>query len=229
MCFSPEGDLASGVVVLAIGLDALRHTQRLPVYVAGATLPVLFGLHQIVESFVWWGLRGDVPAGLGRVAMWVYLLFALVALPVIVPVLLVYTEPMRARRWRYLPFVLLGVVTATVILETMLAGNPGAHLGHYHIAYSIGLRHGIVVIGLYIVATCGPFLVSRSRPFRWFGLANLVAVVVLAQLAADGFTSLWCLYAALVSAMIALHLRLDARRQIGDGAVVNLNSEAETC
>jgi hypothetical protein len=41
----------------------------------------------------------------------------------------------------------------------------------------------------------------------WFGVANLAAVIVLAKLSADGFTSLWCLYAALVSAAIALHLR----------------------
>jgi hypothetical protein len=45
----------------------------------------------------------------------------------------------------------------------------------------------------------------------WFGVANLTAVIVLALLCASGFTSLWCFYAALVSAAIALHLRYSKR------------------
>jgi len=41
----------------------------------------------------------------------------------------------------------------------------------------------------------------------WFGVSNLVAIAVLARLSADGFTSLWCFYAALASGAIALWLR----------------------
>ena len=63
------------------------------------------------------------------------------------------------------------------ILEAMLVGNPVATLGHYHIAYSIGLQHGIVIIGFYIVATCGSMLVSGNRLLMWFGATNLVAVI----------------------------------------------------
>ena len=96
-------------------------------------------------------------------------------------------------------------------------GHPSARLGAYHLGYSIGLRHGVAFIGLYIVATCGPLLASGRRVLVWFGLANLAAVVVLALLCASGFTSLWCFYAALVSGAIALHLR---RRVHAPGADV---------
>jgi hypothetical protein len=89
----------------------------------------------------------------------------------------------------------------------MLVGHPSVRLGAYHLAYSIGLQHGIVIIGLYIAVTCGALLVSGSRDIAWFGVLNLIAVVVLARLSADGFTSLWCAYAALVSGAIALKLR----------------------
>ena len=40
---------------------------------------------------------------------------------------------------------------------------------HYHLAYSIGLQHGMVVIGLYIVATCGSLLASGFRHIVVFG------------------------------------------------------------
>ena len=207
MCFSPQGDLAGGIVVVAIGVDALRHVKGRSEYVALAALPIVLGLHQVDEAFVWWGLQGHVARGIGQLAMWIYLVVALVVLPILVPMLVTFLEPTPRRRWRIVPFTVVGVVAAAVLLEAMLVGHPGARLARYHLAYTIGLRHGILVIGLYIVATCGPFLVAGYRSFFWFGVANLGAVVTLALLCADGFTSLWCFYAALVSGAIALHLR----------------------
>ncbi len=211
MCFSPTGDLAGGAVVVSIGIDACRHLQRRFEYVAIAVLPVALGLHQIDETFVWWALQGHVSRSIGEVAMWIYLLFALVVLPTAVPIMVYYFTPRSTRRWRVVPFMILGVIVSSILFEAMLVGHPAARLGTYHLAYTIGLQHGIVIIGLYIVATCGPMLASSFRPMRWFGVANVIAVVALALLCASGFTSLWCFYAAVVGAAIALHLRLAQR------------------
>ena len=112
------------------------------------------------------------------------------------------------------PFLALGVVTSALLLETMLSGHPSAKLGSYHVAYSIGLQHGVVIIGLYILATCGSMLASGLRNVVWFGAVNLVAVIVLARLCANGFASLWCFYAALASGAIALHLRFAKARKV---------------
>jgi hypothetical protein len=207
VCFSADGDLAAGVVVVAIGVDACRHLETKPEYLFVAALPVLLGLHQIDEAFVWWSLRGMVSPRIGTVAMWIYLVFALVLLPVIGPLLVLGIERTRARRLRIVPFVALGVLTGAVLLAAMLRTHPTVRLGTYHLAYSIGLRHGILVTGLYIVATCGAMLVSGFRHVFWFGVSNLIAIAVLARLCADGFTSLWCFYAALASGAIALYLR----------------------
>jgi hypothetical protein len=207
MCFSPEGDLVGGVVVMAIGVDACRHLRGRSEYLAIAALPLALGAHQLDETFVWWGLQGVVPKSVGVVAMWIYLIFALVVLPVLVPLLVMGVERTARRRWLIAPFVALGAVVSGILLDAMLSGHPTATLGAYHLGYSIGLQHGLIVIGLYIVATCGPLFVSGIRALAWFGLANLVAVIILAKLCADGFTSLWCFYAAIVSGAIALHLR----------------------
>ena len=205
MCFSPEGDLIGGLVVTAIGVDACYHLRGRPEYRLIAPFPILLGLHQIDETFVWWQLQGHVPHALGVVAMWIYLLFAFVALPTLVPTMVLLLEP-RGRRRVIAPFLALGVVTSALLLETMLSGHPSAKLGSYHVAYSIGLQHGVVIIGLYILATCGSMLAS--------GLRNLVAVIVLARLCANGFASLWCFYAALASGAIALHLRFAKARKV---------------
>jgi len=212
MCFSPQGDLVGGVAVMAIGVEACRRLKGRREYALVATVPLLLGAHQVDESLVWWGLQGHVPSSVGHAAMWAYLVVALVVLPVLAPLLVLRIEPEGRRRRRLVPFVALGAIVSSILLEAMLVGHPSARLGHLHLAYSIGLQHGIAVIGLYIVATCGAMLLSSHRDVVWFGIANLVAVVVLARLCVDGFTSLWCAYAAVLSAAIVLHLRGTQRR-----------------
>jgi len=207
VCFSPEGDLVGGIVVTAIGIDACRHLRGRNDHIALAALPLLLGLHQIDEAFVWWSLQGHVPQGLGRVTMWIYLVVAFVVLPVVVPLIIMLLEPTARRKLRIAPFLALGTVVATVLLLTMLRNHPSVRLGTYHLAYSIGLQHGILIIGLYLVATCGSLLASGFRHIVIFGVANLVAVAILARLSADGFASLWCFYAAVSCAAIMLHMR----------------------
>jgi hypothetical protein len=167
----------------------------------------VLGAHQIDESLVWWSLQGHVPHLAGRIAMWIYLVIAFVVVPILVPTAIIWLQPSARRRWLIAPFVALGTGVAVVLLVTMLHGPVTVKLGSYHLAYSIGLKHGLIVIGLYIVATCGSLLVSGYRHIQIFGVANLVAVVILARLTADGFASLWCFYAALASGAISLHMR----------------------
>jgi hypothetical protein len=50
-------------------------------------------------------------------------------------------------------------------------------------------------------------LVSGLPHIVWFGIANLVAVMVLARLTSTGFPSMWCSCAAAASAAIASYMR----------------------
>ena len=195
-------------MVTAIGIDAYRHLRGRNNHLLLATMPILLGAHQLDESLVWWGLQGHVPHSVGRVAMWIYLVIALVVVPILVPVSIWKLEPTRRRRAVILPFVALGIGVAITLLVTMLRGPVSVRLGSYHLGYSIGLHDGILVIALYVVATCGSLLCSGYRDVVIFGVANLVAVVILARLTADGFASLWCFYAALASGAISLHMRI---------------------
>jgi hypothetical protein len=194
-------------VVTTIGIDACRHLRGRSNYLLLAATPLLLGAHQIDESLVWWSLQGHVPHLAGRIATWIYLVIAFVVVPILVPLAILRLQPTARRQLVIAPFVVLGAAVAADLLATMLRGPVTVKLGSYHLAYSIGLRHGLVVIGLYIVATCGSLLFSGYRHILIFGLANVVAVVILARLTADGFASLWCFYAALASGAISLHMR----------------------
>jgi hypothetical protein len=106
-----------------------------------------------------------------------------------------------------LPFVGLGAIVSTILLVAMLRGPVEASAHPWHIAYSIRLSNGGLVVVLYVIAICGALLFSGYRHVLLFGLANLVAVAVIARLTINGFASVWCGYAAVSAGAIALHMR----------------------
>ena len=207
MCFSPEADLVGGIVVVAIGIDAYRHLRGRDNHLLMAGLPLVLGIHQLVEAFVWWGAEGQVPHSVGRAALWVYLLIAFVVLPILVPVAVLMLEPTARLRRRMAPFVILGAAISAVLLVALLSAPIDVVAHPHHLAYTVQIAHGGLVVALYVVAVCGALLLSGYRHIAIFGLANLVAVAVLAWLTLDGFTSLWCAYAAVSAGAIAWHMR----------------------
>ena len=66
MCFSPQADIAGGLVITAIGVDAVRHIRQRREFIALAWLPLLLGAHQFIEAFVWLWLQGHVPRAAGQ-------------------------------------------------------------------------------------------------------------------------------------------------------------------
>jgi hypothetical protein len=208
MCFSPEADLVAGALIVAVGVDALRHSRRrrdLPL----VALALLLGGHQLVETFVWWAAEGTVGPEVGRWATLAYLWFAFLVLPVLVPAAVAAIEPTPKRRWAMAPFVALGVAVAVLLGVGMRAGPVVVEAAPYHLAYDVGhIPAGGVVVVAYLGATCGAMLFSGYRHIVWFGLVNLPAAFVIAWLVPRGFASVWCAWAAFSAAAIAIHIRL---------------------
>jgi hypothetical protein len=208
MCFSPEADIVGGLVICAIGVDAVRHIGQRREFIALAWIPVLLGAHQFIEALVWLWLQGHVPRGIGHVALWAYLLIAFVVLPVFIPLAVIALEPTRRRKQLMAPFALIGAVIAVILFTAMVRGPVSVKLAPYHLSYSIRLSDGLLIVALYVVAVCGPLLVSGYRNVALFGVVNLVAVIIIARLTISGFASVWCGWAAITSAAITLHCRV---------------------
>ena len=207
VCFSPQADVAGGLLICAIGVDAVCHIGRRREFIALAWIPALLGAHQFIEALVWLWLQGHVPRGIGHVALWAYLLIAFVVLPVFVPLAVIAAEPARRRKQVMAPFALIGAVIAVTLLVAMVRGPVGVKLAPYHLSYGIRLSDGLVIVALYVVAVCGPLLMSGYRTVVLFGIVNLIAVVIIARLTISGFASVWCGWAAVSSAAITLHCR----------------------
>jgi hypothetical protein len=206
MCFAPQADFAGGVAVAGVGAGSLR-LVRAPRELIIASLPLLLGAHQFVEGFVWLGLRGQVGNDTAAIARQAYIIFAYAVLPALVPLGFMLLEPQRERvRWLW-PFAVIGAGLAGYLLWQVTAFPVLAQEQGHCIDYVTHAPNDIEVAGLYVLVTCGPALLSSRRYLRWFGVVNLVGAVVVATVRAEEFTSLWCVYAALVSVLVLMHFR----------------------
>jgi len=211
MCFAPEADAIVGGIIVAVGVDSLRHVVS-PKQIPLAALPVLFGLHQLTEAFVWWGLQGHVSESIERVAVWIWLLFAFVALPVLLPIAADLVEQSHVRRMVIAAFAGIGLVVAVALAVAIFRGPINAQIRGHCISYQVdALRDGGQWTVLYVIAACGALLASSHRALALLGGVNLVVTPLLMWLTISGFVSLWCFWAAIASVVIALYLRRVAR------------------
>lgn len=209
MCFSPQADFTAGAVVTGIGVETLRRVRGRRELIVG-TLPLLFGLHQLVEGFVRLGLRGEVSSGLGDAAKHTYIVFAHAVLPALVPLGFTLLEPDRRRaRWMW-PLVGVGLLLGAYLFWQVTAYPVGAQEQARCIDYTTHTPNDLLIGVLYVAVTCGPALMSSRRHLRWFGIVSLVGVIAAAIIRVDELTSLWCVYVALISVLILEHFR---RRQ----------------
>jgi len=209
MCFSAKADLVAGLVVGAFGVDAWFHV-RSPSEQALAAIPVVLAGHQLIESLVWLGLQGRIPKEVLPPAEFAYLTIAFGVVPVLVPVAVGILEP-PGQRQKAAWLTATGAVVAAALMEAVVRGPITASIRGHDIGYHVNLKHGGALVGLYVAATCGSLLLSSQRHVRWFGVINLVAAGLLASLERFGFISLWCVWAAVGSIAIALHLRFAPR------------------
>lgn len=206
MCFSPEVDVVAGITIAAIGVDTVRQVE-LPRQRAIAALPLIFGIHQISESFVWWGLDGRIATPIGSLFTGVYLALAFGLLPWFVPWATRRLELDPTRRAAMAALVVVGASVSAILTWAVVAAPVAVVDGGHYLSYRPQLTMGGYLAAAYVVTTCGALLLSSDRYLVLFGAVNLLAVSVLALFLMSGVISLWCAWAAVTSASILWYLR----------------------
>lgn len=205
-------DVVVGTALLPVAALSLREVKRrreLPF----ALLPAIFAAHQFLEVAVWAGLDGDVPPRLAELAMRAYLFIAWPLLPTLVPLAVLLLEPQHARL-RVAPFLALGAVVSAYLGWVVLL-NPVQVIRHpYGLEYVNVVQHPLVWAVLYIVAVIGAPVMSRYRSIVAFGVLNLIGLIVVAVFYANAFASLWCVFAAVCSVLMLVHMV--GRRKLSD-------------
>ena len=212
MCFSAEASFAAGVVLLPAGIYCARIAARKrPAHLPLAVVPLAFAFQQFAEGFVWIGLaRGDDD--LVQIGSLSFLAFALGVWPFWAPLSVLAMEREReTRRWLGVA-ALLGLALGATLYLTM-ALNAGQWLRvqvvHHSIIYN---PDGLPVFGLlphecWDVAYGGAvvlpfFLAPAGRRLAVFRILLVVSAVVGLIVFKHTFVSVWCFFAAVLSAQL---------------------------
>ncbi len=201
MCFSATANFVGSGVLGAIGvvtLTKVKHRREL----LFAALPTLFAVHQFIEGFVWLGLDGILSPVVAHDMGAAFMLYAQGLLPFLLPLSVVLFEPNVKSRRRMLPFLVLGGATTLYILWALTAYPLQLYVRGNSIVYINQATNNTAVAVLYVIATCGSLFFSKIRMMVIFGAANLVILLVVMAFKRYAFTSLWCAYAAIASAII---------------------------
>lgn len=225
MCFSPEADAATGIVIGVAAVDSLRSVSNRNEFPLAA-LPIVFAGHSVMSAFAWLGIEGAVPQSVGDAAAWMFMLVAFSVLPAWVPWAIWSIEPPGPRRRRIALLALLGTVVCGVFFVRIVSGAGHASDGGNFIRYRVHASDNDVLAVAYVAATCGAMLLSGERILVIYGVVNAIAVALLAALIAAGFASLWCFWAAITSVLIALYMR--RRNAITDTTAIGPTSNPST-
>lgn len=215
MCLSATTSFAAGAVLVPAGAYCLwKAARKDPRYLPLAALPAIFGVQQFAEGAVWRALgsgSGTIRPGSAPVAT--FLGFALAFWPVWLPFSMAWLVP--GRRTALAALGALGLWVGWS-LYTPILSDPDRYLSvsvrRHSICYDITRLPVLRVIpehamrGLYGLAIVGPLLLG-DRKLWGFGVAVLASMVVSELVFAYAFASVWCLFAALLSAYLVCYTR----------------------
>ena len=201
MCFSATANFVASGVIAAVGVATLLRVEQ-PRAMLFAAVPLLFALHQFTEGFVWLGVHDDIRSEAAGHMTFLFILYAQGILPFLMPLAVLLMEPPGTRRTIVAGLTILGGADAIYILYALLAYPSHVEVMHHSLHYDNQATATWEVASIYIIVTVGSLIASTHVVVRWFGLANLVGVVATLALAHWAFTSIWCLYAAVISVML---------------------------
>ena len=191
-------------MLLVIGVLTLKKVSH-PAELVFASLPLLFGLHQFIQGFVWLGLYHMVSPRTLHIASMLFIFYAQAILPFWVPLAIWLLEPSGPRRQSIAVLLVVGGLLMAYVVWGLLRQPTQVFISHYSLVYFNPHTRHLWVALIYILTTCGSLILSRSVAIQLFGLLNLLGLLVVYLIAQYSFTALWCLYAALVSVILYLH------------------------
>ena len=206
MCFSATASFSAGAFLLGVGTLTLRSAlashqrQDLPF----AAIPLLFAIQQLIEGVIWLTFRVDAPL-LNAVMSHVYSFFSHVLWPVYVPLAVLLMEPAGWRRRGLIAFVAAGAAVGAYLLVVLVAFPIASRPTGQHIEYVSPHFFAAVTMTLYLLSTAVSPLLSTHRMVVVFGALALLSFGAAYAFYATWFISVWCFFAALLSAVVYLH------------------------
>jgi hypothetical protein len=212
MCFSAEASFAASGVLAASSIAIARipkENSSIPL----SLFPAVFATHQFMEGIVWLNHDGVLPDAFKSGAVYAYALIAFVLWPVLVPFAAYLLETERKRGIIILICQAIGLWIGFALLLSFVHDPVQVTVDCCSLSYQVNAPD--LLIAPYLFAVAIPFLASSRKGLVLFGVAITVSCAAAAVAAsATTFPSVWCFFAAILSAGLYLYFRTEARRTV---------------
>jgi uncharacterized membrane protein HdeD (DUF308 family) len=203
MCFSAGASFAGGTVITAIGIATARRVRK-PEQKLFSTIPLIFGMQQISEGFVWVALQNPGNQAMLTISGYLFLIAAVVIWPTMVPLSVLKMEQKPSRR-RYLKiFLAAGIITSLYYGTGLIIHNIEPEISNHHIKYVNDFPKSLATPAfiLYLIATLIPIYISSIKKMYLFGILVTVSCLITGIFFKEYLTSVWCFFAAFISIVI---------------------------
>lgn len=203
MCFSASASFTISAILLVGGVVALRKVKE-PSQIAFASLPFLFAIQQFSEGFVWLSLTNPEYANYNFLSTFVFVFFAQVIWPALVPFSIMLLEKNKVRKKIMMVFFVIGGLLTIYLANRLFTTPVYSETKKLHIMYHFGypLPRFTYSGVFYFLATVIPALISTSKSMIYFGLAILLSFVTSLLFFEFHVISVWCFFAAIISLLI---------------------------
>ncbi|TAL61526.1 MAG: hypothetical protein EPN85_04600 [Bacteroidetes bacterium] len=208
MCFSAGASFGAAAALAVIGIISVRKIQE-PKQLIFASIPLLFSIQQCAEGFVWLSLTNPAYAGFEKNATLIFLVFAQIVWPFQVPLALFLLEKPVGRKKILLFLSCMGLAVALFRIYWLSSYAAQATVIVHHISYSVEYINVITNYGVvfYFFATVFPSFFSSIKGMWYMGFAVLSSFIFALVFFPESLASVWCFFAAIISAAIFYIMR----------------------
>jgi len=190
----------AGALIL-IGLLTLAKASE-PREVPFALLPLLFGLHEFSQGFIWLGLAHLIPPRATEMAVSYYVFYAKGFLQFWVPLSIWLLESPGWRKNILGALTLLGAGLTLYSLWGLSIAPVEVYLRNGLIVYHTPGTNSFWLGTAYVLTTCGALILSSGIAIQLYGWLNFIGLSLIYLLWPYAFSMVWCLYAALLSGVL---------------------------
>jgi len=203
MCFSPEASFAGGAIICAIGAVTIRKVHK-PSQILFASIPFFFGLQQFAEGLLWLTILLSQYQGVQKVATYIFMTMAQVIWPVLIPHSVLLMEGQERKKKVIKILLIVGGVLSLYYVICLMSFHLNPKIVGYHIKYYNDFPESLANVAFlfYLIATITPLFISSVKRINWMGILMSLSCLVTAIFFTQYLTSVWCFFAALISAVI---------------------------
>ncbi len=212
MCFSATASFGAAIVLSATGIITITKASE-PAQRAFAAIPLLFGIQQAGEGFVWLTAAGGQEVQ--QAAVYFFIFFSHILWPFWVPFsVLLFEKAVKRKHILFAIFIAALVLAAAEVYYVSAYGADAVINGH-HVQYTVHFPRLFIQVSnvLYGLVTLLPCFVSSYKKMRLFSGVLMLSVIIAQLFYTQWRISVWCFFAAILSSVILYIINAQPKKE----------------